>query len=103
MDGPTYTITVTPEHIRKGVPRHPCGCPVKLAIEAAGFTVVRVASRVMWARDPEGWDVLANLPRGASDAIYRLDMHKLMEPFTFELTVQRFARTRAAVNAGVAA
>ena len=104
MDGATYTITVTSEHIQRGRQCDPCGCPVKLALEAAGFTGVRVANHVMWARDPGGWEVIADpLPREAAAAIYQFDIHKEMVPFAFTMQTHRFPRTRAAVNAGVAA
>lgn len=99
----SYTITVTAEHVRYGHAKDVCGCPIALAMIAAGFREPMVASRVVWAHDPEGWPVKADLPQEVRDAMRGFDERRRMEPFSFVLEPRRFARVKAAGNAGVAA
>lgn len=84
-------IAVTADHIKRGVAREYCGCPIALAInekiEKSGYIAI-VANRVRFKHTIiHDKEILFSetIPRVASDFIGNFDSGRPVEPFEFEV------------------
>lgn len=83
----TITVTVTEDHIRRGVPQEPEFCPVALALE----TIFPASTHI--SVDEEAVDLThedlrfqsVELPRSATRFIRAFDSGKPVEPFSFRV------------------
>lgn len=81
------TITVTEDHIKRGVPRKDCFCPIALAMREQTGENWRVmyAYAVLDKRNDLNEPTIFWFPVEAKNFIYFFDMEETGKPFSFEL------------------
>ncbi len=78
------TIRVTEEHIKAGMKRHSCLCPIALACKDAlpGCHVTVMSERIIIANGfVRGFDTTQTVRKFIS----RFDLNLAVQPFTFEI------------------
>ncbi len=77
-------VTVTADHIARGMPQSPFLCPIALALhEHEGLELARVAANAVFVRDRVFY-----LSREAVHFMFRYDTGKRVEPFSFAIPVE---------------